>query len=217
MLVFLDHIQQGSVKFPISNFYRQKEGKIFKSKPAAIHFCSCLEQTTSEISSSLHNSLCSWGRPGRNLQGAIPSADLKHRPQEVTDSLPLTPSAQGCYTEITPDPVFCDARVSLPLHTSQSSSCFQMWASSNTCRWRNILGICWPKGVAAMMRSVSEMRQFHGLRCIFLLLPPDYGSLRTGFSVPIQAHNSLPLLLLDPEVSLVQGQLPRHPENTAHS
>lgn len=68
-----------------------------------------------------------------------------------------------------------------------------------------------------MVRSVSERKQFHGLRFVFLLLPPDYYNLTAGFSVPIQPRSSLFFHSLDPGVSLVQGQLLRHKENTTRS
>lgn len=74
-------------------------------------------------------------------------------------------------------------------------------SSSNTCRWRNILGVCWPK----------ELQQWHNqsargacfmVCALFSLLSTDYGNLLTGFRVPIQQHNSLLLHSLDPEMSL---------------
>lgn len=48
---------------------------------------------------------------------------------------------------------------------------------------------------------------------LFSFLSPDYGNLITGFRVPTQPRNSLLFHSLDPEASLVRGQLLRHKQN----
>lgn len=199
--MFLDQIQEGSVKFPLSNFYQQKEAKA-KSKPTEIHCCFCSLFRIDYI----WNLIISLQLPvqsrqtERDLQGTN-SFNLHETPTWGCDRLSLTPSTQGCYTKITPDPVFWDMQVRLKSYTQQSSLSFQVLASSNTWRWKNIFGVCWPKGLQQWHNQPAKEGYFM-ICALFSLLSTDYGNLITGFRVPIQPHNSSLFHSSDPEMSL---------------
>lgn len=92
-------------------------------------------------------------------------------------------------------------QVRLSSHTQQSSLSFQILASSNTWRWRNILGVWWPKG-QQQWHNQSARGGYFMVCALFSLFPTDYGNLITGFRVPLQLHNSLLFHSLDPEMSL---------------
>lgn len=60
-------------------------------------------------------------------------------------------------------------------------------SSSNTWKWRNILGVCWPKGLQQWHNQSARGARFT-VCALFSLLSTDYGNLLTGFRVPIEPH-----------------------------
>lgn len=128
---------------------------------------------------------------------------MKHLPGEVTDSLshPAPRDATPKLLQILSSGT-CKSDNS---YTQQSSLSFQILASSNTWRWRNIFCVCWPKGLQ-QWHNQSAKGGYFMICALFSLLSTDYGNQIMGFRVPIQPHNSSLFhsdwIHSDPEMSL---------------